>query len=499
MEPTQVSSGRVTADTSDRFDVIIVGAGISGINFAYRLQERLPHLSYTILDARYALGGTWDLFKYPGIRSDSDLYTFGFPWRPWTESKCIAEGPLIKKYIEESAAEHGIDKKVRFGHRANGASWSSKTGLWTLDVDAEGTRKDFFAQYVFMCTGYYDYKTPLQATIPGLENFEGKVVHPQFWPEDLDYTGKNVVVIGSGATAITLVPAMAKDAGHVTMLQRSPSFVLSQPTEDGIERGIRKYFPTWMGRKMIRFKWLLIPWLFVNFCRYWPQAARKMLRKETIAQLPESISADPHFNPSYNPFQQRMCFCPDGDFYASLRSEKADIVTGTIKTVTKNTIELSDGQILKPDIIVTATGLKIQFAGGMPVVVDGSTVHFREKFLWKNVMLQDIPNLFYVIGYVNASWTLGADATARLVCRMLKSMERKKATIVVPRITEQEREKMKELPVMNLTSTYVRRAKDVLPKAADHPQWRGRTSFFKDNWEAWFGDITTGLLYTRAG
>jgi cation diffusion facilitator CzcD-associated flavoprotein CzcO len=484
----------MTAPPENNYDILIIGAGISGINFAYRLQERLPHLSFAILEGRSSIGGTWDLFKYPGIRSDSDLYTFGFSWRPWTEKASIAEGGKILSYLKESAAMYCIDKKIKFQHHVNSANWSSKQRRWVLQVTADGKEEKVFqSQYLFFCTGYYDYDVPLQTVIPGIDNFQGPVVHPQFWPKDLDYTDKNIVIIGSGATAITLLPAMAKDARHVTMLQRSPSYLLSQPREDGLEVLIRKTLPTSWAHQAIRWKWLIIPWLFINFCTYLPNLAKKLLRAATIPQLPKSLQHDPHFKPLYNPFEQRMCFCPDGDFYGALREGKASVVTGHIDTVSKNSIKLKDGTEVHPDIIVTATGLKIRLAGGVKVTVDDSELNVPQKFLWKNIMLQDLPNCVFVIGYVDASWTLGADATARLVCRMIKRMMERGYEVATPKVDPGW--DMKETPMLRLTSTYVQRAKDAIPKAGDRAQWRGRTTYFRDIWEAWFGDLRSGMEY----
>ena len=483
--------------STNHYDVIIIGAGISGINFGYRLQEQNPDLSYTILDGRDALGGTWELFKYPGIRSDSDLYTFGFPWRPWAEQRAIAEGPLIMKYLQESAALYGIDKHMQFRHKVSSTSFSTEKQSWSLDVDANGTPRKMSCRFLLFCTGYYDYDTPLSTHIPGIENFHGEVVHPQFWPTNLNYTDKSIVIIGSGATAITLLPALAEKARDVTMLQRSPSFILSQPKEDGLEWFIRRTCPLSLQHKLIRFKWLLIPWLFINFCRYLPNAAKNMLKKATSAQLPPSLQHDPHFNPRYNPFEQRVCFCPDGDFYAALRSGKATIVTDHIDTVTEKSIRLRSGQELNPDIIVTATGLKIRVAGGINVTIDGKPLDIPEKFLWKSCMMQDLPNAAFVLGYVDASWTLGADATANLICRLLNKMKKERMGVAVPRLGEKEAT-MKEIPVLNLTSTYVQKGKSALPKAGDGAQWRARTSYFRDWWESRFGDLKSGMVYLKA-
>ncbi|KAK5697508.1 hypothetical protein LTR97_007646 [Elasticomyces elasticus] len=464
------------------YDVVIIGAGISGINFGYRLQERVPNLSYTILESRHELGGTWSLFKYPGIRSDSDLHTFGFPWRPWEEQTSIAEGDLIIKYMKESAAMYGIDKKIQFNHHVEDAEFSRSSHTWTFNVNANGEQKKLRSRFYLICTGYYDYKDPLQAQIPGIEDFKGIVAHPQSWPQDMDYTDKNVVIIGSGATAVTLMPNLAKKAKNVTILQRSPGYVMSQPSEDGIEWAIRKvtrYSKTWEHR-LLRWKWVLMPFLLTRFAYNFPNAARKMFGKAIQAQLPPTVPRDPHFNPSYNPFEQRVCLCPDGDYYAALRSGKATVETGVVETITPNSIKLVSGKELHPDIIVTATGIKVRFAGGVKIKVDGKPINVAEKFIWKGVMLEDIPNTAYVMGYVDASWTLGADATAQMVCRILKQMEKENVKEVVPRRSEYEKEHMEEQPLIRLTSTYVKRAKDMTPKTGSTGQWRPRSYYYKD-------------------
>lgn len=480
------------------YDVVIVGAGISGINFAYRLQERNPDLSFTILEGRHEIGGTWSLFQYPGIRSDSDLYTFGFPWRPWQESTSIAEGGLIINYMKESARVAGIDKKVQFNHKVESASWEDGEKAWTFDVTANGSeKKRLRSRFFLMCTGYYDYEQPLQTTIPGIDNFKGPVVHPQFWPRDLDYANKNVVIVGSGATAVTLLPSMAKTASHVTMLQRSPSYLLSVPSEDGIEKAIRKYFSESWQHRLIRFKWLAIPFLLTRLCYFFPKLGRKMFRSSIAAQLPPTMSMD-HFNPKYDPFQQRVCFCPDADFYKSLRKGTGSIETGVIDTVTADNIKLTSGKELHPDIIVTATGLKLRIGGGMRISVNGAPVNPGEKFVWQGVMLEDVPNCAFVIGYVDASWTLGADATAQLLCRMFKQMQKQKAVEIVPRRSEREKRDMQETKLLKLSSTYITKAKDVVPKTGDMGPWKARSYYFKDILIAWFGDIQKGLEWVRA-
>jgi cation diffusion facilitator CzcD-associated flavoprotein CzcO len=481
------------SDIAD-YDVVIIGAGISGINCAYRLQERNPELSYIILEGRHEIGGTWSLFKYPGLRSDSDLYTFGFPWRNWTSTSSIAQGNLIIDYVKESAEMYGIDKKILFHHKVDAANWSSDDKAWNLNVTTNGSQKTIRGRWLQLCTGYYDYEAPLQAVIPGIEDFKGEVVHPQFWSKN-----KNVVIVGSGATAVTLLPVLAKETSHVTMLQRSPSYLMSQPTEDGMEKFLRAWLPAALAYRLIRFKWILMPFLLTTFFKYFPNTAKKIVKGAAAKQLPANLAIDPHFNPKYNVFQQRLCFCPDGDFYACLRDGTGSVATGTIEKVSEKTIRLQSGEELHPDIIVTATGLKLQVAGGMSLTVDGSPYDVSEKYFWKGVMLEDLPNAAMTIGYVDASWTLGADATAQMVCRILKRMRKEGVAEVVPRCSDDQKSVMKVKPVLNLTSTYIKAAgTSVLPKAGDRGQWAPRSYYYEDILMAWFGDIKSNMDWIKA-
>lgn len=482
--------------TPTTYDVVIIGAGISGINTAYRLQTQLPSCNYTIIEARGALGGTWDLFRYPGIRSDSDLHTFCFPFRPWPEKKAIADGPSITKYINETAALYGIDKRVQFHKKFVGADWSSKSELWTLTLDARGEKETLQARFVIIGTGYYDYHNPLPAVIPGLGNFKGQVVHPQFWPGNLDYTDKKVVVIGSGATAVTLIPSLAQKAAHVTMLQRSPSYVLHRPTTDLIERFAQRFLPTWLGRKLMRWKNVLVPFLLFRVCRAFPEFAKSLLKAATTKELPPDIPHDPHFKPEYNPWEQRMCICPDGDFFAALRAGKTHVATGKIRTMTDNRIILESGEEIEADIIITATGLKMHLAGGAIVTVDGEVLVPGEKFIWHTAMLQDLPNAAFIIGYTNASWTLGADATALLICKVMNYMRRKNLSVAVPRVNDPM--KLKVLPLMDLKSTYIQAATTILPKAGDKGPWKPRSNYFSDMYNVWFGNFREGLEFSKA-
>ncbi|KAE8393755.1 hypothetical protein BDV23DRAFT_191201 [Aspergillus alliaceus] len=481
------------------YDVIIVGAGISGISFAYRLQEQNPNLSYCILEARHEIGGTWSLFQYPGIRSDSDLHTFGFPWRPWIDKDAIAHGSKISRYLKDSAAQEGIDHYIKYNHRVSHISWSTAAKEWTLQVSLKdpGATKELRARFIMLGTGYYDYDQPMHAEIPGLERFEGPVIHPQFWPKDLDYAGKSVVIIGSGATAITLLPAMAEKASHVTMLQRSPTYVVSIPREDKFEMAIRFFFPTLLASKLVRFKWMLTSFVMVTFCQWFPNIARWLFRRTIKKELPEGMSLDPDFNPSYAPWQQRLCVCPDGDFYACLRNGTGSVKTGVINTITPNSIQLGSGDELNPDIIVTATGLRLRLAGGMDIEVDGQPFHIPDHFLWKGAMLEGLPNLTLAFGYVDASWTLGADATAQLVCRLLHRMRQEGVSMIVPRLSESEQQGMRETPFLYLNSTYVQKGQSVFPKVGDRHQWRRRSYYWKDILGAWWGDIRTGMEWCR--
>ncbi|KID74489.1 FAD-containing monooxygenase EthA [Metarhizium brunneum] len=477
------------------FDVVIVGAGISGINTAYRIQSNFPRYRYCILEAREAIGGTWDLFKYPGIRSDSDLFTFGFQWYPWNRNNPIATGESILEYLAEASSKHGIDKNIRFKHKLQHASWSTEYQEWTLSVTRGTKATSISSRFVVFGTGYYDYSTPLQAHIPGLDTFAGQVVHPQFWPSTLDYTDKKVVVIGSGATAVTLVPKLAEKAKLATMLQRSPTYIVALPNRSA--RSLVDYvLPRAVALRLKRLRWIVTSRLLFLFCRAFPQSARWLFRRGTLRLLPPTTSFDPHFNPSYDPWTQRLCVCPDGDFYKALHTGRADVVTGTIRTVTPAGIQLEAGGFLDADVIVTATGLRIQLGGGATVDVDGRPVAPADKFMWRGAMLQDVPNAFFVMGYTNASWTLGADATATLAVRLLRTLGRKGGTSVVPRVRNPEAIEL--APLMNLNSTYVKAAAGAMPKAATGGAFAPRGNYLADEFRAKYGSLD-GLEWVRRG
>ncbi|OAL24828.1 hypothetical protein AYO22_05617 [Fonsecaea multimorphosa] len=432
------------------YDVIIVGAGISGIGLASRLQVRNPDLSYCILESRHEVGGTWSLFQYPGIRSDSDLYTFGYSWRPWNERSAIAHGSKIAQYLKECAAQEGIDQKIKFHHRVTRAEWSTEAKKWTLDLtDGESARgKTLSARFLFFGTGYYDYHRGRNANIPGLSDFQGTVVHPQFWPRDLDYADKNIVIIGSGATAVTLLPAVSEKASHV------------------------------------------------RYCQWFPRVARRMLRSMTKKELPVGMSLDPNFDPKYWPWEQRLCMCPDGDFYEALRSGKGSVKTGVIDTVTKIGIRLKSGEELAPDIIVTATGLKMQAAGGVKFIVDGQDFRISEHYMWRAAMLDGLPNAILSFGYVDASWTLGLEATAELACRLLRKMQKDKFSMIVPRYESNEKTRLREEGFMKLNSTYVQEGNADMPRFAAQSVWRRRSYYWRDIFSARWGSIKTGLEWS---
>jgi cation diffusion facilitator CzcD-associated flavoprotein CzcO len=478
----------------NHFDVVIIGAGLSGVNAAYRVQTRLPHASYTILEGRSEIGGTWSLFKYPGIRSDSDLHTFGFSFNPWQKPNPIATGESICEYIKDTAAKFGIDQHIQFNHKIVTADWSSDAQHWRLDVDNNGERKTYYAGFIMMATGYYDYDKPLDATIPGLSNFKGQVIHPQFWPEDYDYTGKKMVIIGSGATAITMLPAVVDGGvGSVTMLQRSPSYILSLPQKKPGQKRWYDYLPRWLALRVVRLQFVIIPFLFYLFCRQWPTRAANLLRKEAKRQLPPDFPIDPHFKPAYNPWDQRLCLCPDGDFFKCFESGRANVVTDTIKSVVADGIELNSGEKLDADIIVTATGLRLQLCGAISLSVDKKPVDIPSSYLWRSCMITGVPNLGVIIGYVNMSWTLGSDAASRLLTRLMKLMKTNGYTSATPKITEEEARNPRK--VLEIKSTYVMRGEKLLPHAGRTAPWLPRENWFRDRWDSERADLRKGLVF----
>jgi cation diffusion facilitator CzcD-associated flavoprotein CzcO len=467
-----------TAEIAAHVDVLIVGAGLSGIGAACHLQQRCPGRTFTIIESRGSIGGTWDLFRYPGIRSDSDMFTLGYSFKPWLGEEAIAPGDAIRSYIREAADEHAVTDRIRFNSRVVGASWSSERSLWTVEIEqtesvaggAEvGERTTMTCSFLFGCTGYYRYEEGYTPEFDGIEHFGGTLVHPQHWPEDLDYAGKRVVVIGSGATAVTLVPAMAREAAHVTMLQRSPSYILTLPGRDPIAELLRRVLPERTAYSVIRWKNVVLALGMFKLSRSAPKLVRRLLRGGVERQLPAGYDFDTHFKPRYDPWDQRVCFVPDGDMFKAISSGEAEIVTGKIDTFTETGVRLEDGTELEADVIVTATGLNLLALGGIEIAVDGREVDLAETVGYKGMMLSGIPNLSMTLGYTNASWTLKADLVNEYVCRLLNHMEANGYERCMPVAPDPS---SPTEPFIDLKSGYVTRALDQLPRQGVKAPWR---------------------------
>jgi cation diffusion facilitator CzcD-associated flavoprotein CzcO len=477
--------------TVEHLDVIVVGAGLSGVGAGYRLQTSLPGRSYAILEARHAMGGTWDLFRYPGIRSDSDMFTLGFQFRPWNKARAIADGRSIRRYIEETAAEFGIDRRIRFGERVTAAAWDTRAARWTVEVN--GGEKSYTCGFLYMCSGYYRYDQGYAPDFPDQQLFRGQIVHPQFWPEDLDYAGKRVVVIGSGATAVTLVPAMAETAGHVTMLQRSPTYIASLPAVDPIASVLNRRLPGRLAHQLNRFKSIVLTQAFYQYCQRFPDAARRALGRMTAAQLPPGYPLDPDFTPQYNPWDQRMCLVPDGDLFQSIREGRASVVTGTVERFTESGVRLTSGDELPADIIVTATGLQLQMGGGAAMSVDGREVAPGDTFVYRGCMLSGVPNFALCVGYTNASWTLRADLSSKYLCRLIRHMTAHGYSVAVPTRRDAGGDAR---PLLNLSSGYVQRAVSILPKQGDRPPWMIRQNYLLDFFTANFANVADEMTFS---
>jgi monooxygenase len=481
----------------EHVDVLIVGAGLSGIGAAHHVQTKCPWASYAIFEARGSIGGTWDLFRYPGIRSDSDMYTLGYSFRPWSGAKTIADGPSILQYIKDTAAEYGIDRHIRFHHRIVAAEWSSTDSMW--EVTAERTDPDtgevetvrLTCGFLFSCTGYYRYDHGYEPEFPGRTDFTGQVIHPQHWPEDLDYAGKRVVVIGSGATAVTLVPSMARDAAHVTMLQRSPTYVVSVPERSPIAKGLRRILPERLAGTATR--WILALGTQGSYflSKRRPDLVKKALRKGLERELPPGYDIDTHFTPKYDPWDQRLCAVPDGDLFKAIADGSASIVTGHIETFTPDGIRLTTGEEVEADIIVTATGLELLFLGGIDLVVDDEKVDVSEHLVYKGMMLEGVPNLAIAVGYTNASWTLKADLTSDYVTRLLNHMRATGTSKCVPVNDEPG---MEEAPLLGLDSGYIKRSADRFPKAGTRYPWRVYQSYLRDYRVLKKSDVDDGTM-----
>ncbi len=483
---------------TEHLDVVIVGAGLSGIGAAHHLQERHPQRTFALLEARAELGGTWSLFRYPGIRSDSDMHTLGFGFRPWREGKAIADGPSILAYLQETARAGGIDRRIRYGQRVLRADWSTPDARWLLDVAdaATGRTSRMTCGFLIGATGYYHYDEGYKPPLPGVDRFAGRIVHPQEWPEDLDCTGQRVVVVGSGATAVTLVPALAATAEHVTMLQRSPSYILTLPSEDPLDRPIRRLLPGRVAFPVLRWKNVLLQIFLYQVSQRRPAVVRRVLRGLAARQLPRGYDVDRHFNPRYDPWDQRLCIVPDGDLFKAIRAGRASIATEQIDTFTATGIRLASGVELDADLVVTATGLRLLMFGGIRLAVDGDKVDFPTRMAYKGMMLEGVPNLAFALGYTNASWTLKADLTGEYVGRLLAHMDRHGYVACVPRNDDPDVELR---PLLDFQAGYVLRSLGGLPKAGSKAPWRVYMNYVADLLALRYGSVDDGVMRFAAG
>ncbi len=476
---------------NEHFDVVIVGAGLSGIGAGYHLQANCPDRSYVILEGRDAIGGTWDLFRYPGIRSDSDMFTLGYAFKPWTEAKAIADGPSILNYVRETAREHGIDQHIRFGTQVKGAAWSTEDAAWTVEVMKDGKVSHVTANFVFLCGGYYSYAGGYTPEFPGVETFKGQLVHPQKWTPDIDHAGKRVVVIGSGATAVTLVPEMAKTAAHVTMLQRSPTYVVAAPAEDKAANWLRAKLPAKLAYAITRWRKVLFGMFFYNYARKQPAKVKAGIIEMVRKQMGPDYDVATHFTPTYNPWDQRICLVPDADLFTSLKSGRAEVVTDHIATFTPTGIQLKSGKVLEADIVVSATGLVLQAMNGLKLTVDGRVIDPGKTLSYKGMTYSDVPNLASAFGYTNASWTLKCDLTCEYVCRLLNHMTKTGNRQVTPRNTDPN---IGEVPWLDFSSGYVQRAMASFPKQGTKAPWKLHQNYALDLMNLRFTKIEDGVL-----
>jgi monooxygenase len=476
---------------TEHVDVAIIGAGLSGIGAAHHLQSAFPGKTYTILEARDAIGGTWDLFRYPGVRSDSDMHTLGYRFRPWTHAKAIADGPSILNYVRDTATEAGIEGHIRFGHRVVRAEWSTEDARWTVLAMHDGEPVALTANFLYVCSGYYHYDAGHVPDFPGMARFGGTIAHPQHWPAELDYTGKKVVVIGSGATAVTVVPAMADKAAHVTMLQRSPTYIMSLPAEDAIANTLRQLLGARITYPIVRWKNIVMGTLIYQLSRRRPQVVKSMIRKAALRQLPPGYDVDTHFRPKYQPWDQRLCLVPDGDLFAAVRAGRASVVTDHVKEFTETGLRLESGTELDADIVVPATGLRLLAFGGIQITVDGRAVELPKTMAYKGMMLSGVPNFAFTIGYTNASWTLKADLVSGFVVRLLRYLDAKGYDQFVPTNDDPS---VTEQPLMDFQAGYVLRSIDEFPKAGSRAPWRLGMSYAHDVVTLRHGRIDDGTM-----
>jgi cation diffusion facilitator CzcD-associated flavoprotein CzcO len=483
------------SEAAEYFDVVIIGAGISGIGAAHRLKQRNPHLRYTILERRARLGGTWDLFRYPGVRSDSDIFTLCFPWEPWTRPEMIADGTDIWEYLDETARKHRIDEHIQLDTYVRSADWDSTTDTWTVRAEQDGADKTYRCRFVFFGTGYYNYDEPYHPTFPGIEQFAGEVIHPQHWPESFDHTGKRIVVIGSGATAVSLIPSLTEKAAHVTMLQRTPSYMISATKVEPTANAIRKVLPLKAAHWIVRWRNAIVAGLMWVVARKAPEFSKRLLRRIAVRYLPDGYDIDTHFKPPYNPWDQRLCFIVGGDLYKEIADGRVEMVTDHIDHMDATGIVLKSGRHLHADAIVTATGLQLQALGGITVSIDGEKINPHDRFVYKRHMLEDVPNAAWCVGYTNASWTLGADMTARSVAKLLAYMDAHGYTHAYPHLGNVG---MPEQPAFNLQSGYVLRALDVLPKSGTRRPWVISHNFLRDVLDNRLRPLEEQMVFGRA-
>jgi cation diffusion facilitator CzcD-associated flavoprotein CzcO len=484
---------------TEYFDVLIVGAGLSGIGAAWHLQDKCPGKSYAILEAREASGGTWDLFRYPGVRSDSDMYTLGYSFRPWKEAKAIADGPSILTYIREVANDHGIDKRIHYGHKVVAAAWSTPDARWTVEVEAGPDRvpRRFTCSFLWMCSGYYDYEAGYLPEFAGMDRFKGRIVHPQKWTDDIDYAGKRVVVIGSGATAVTLVPALATTAEHVTMLQRSPTYMVARPSQDQLANKLRRRLPLKLAYWATRWRNVLLGMYFYQMCKRKPDKVKSLLLGGVRQMLGPDYDIDTHFTPRYNPWDQRLCLVPDADFFRAIRRGKVSLVTDHIKSFTETGVKLKSGAELAADLIVTATGLMLVPLGKAKLSVDGRAVDPAKTFIYKGMMYSDVPNLASVFGYTNASWTLKADLVCEYVCRLINHMDRGGYRQCTPRNGDPT---LAEEPWVNFSSGYIQRALSLQPKQGSKRPWKLYQNYALDLLSLRFGSMRDqAMVFSNQG
>jgi cation diffusion facilitator CzcD-associated flavoprotein CzcO len=484
------------ANEREHVNVLIVGAGLSGIGAAVHLRQNCPEKSYAILEARESMGGTWDLFRYPGIRSDSDMFTLGYSFKPWRGPKSITSGESILDYIKETAQEYGVEGKVRFGHKVVAAEWSSADSRWTVRAERDGEPVELTCDFLYGCTGYYRYDEGFSPKFEGTERFEGQIVHPQHWPEDLDYSGKRVVVIGSGATAVTLVPSMAERAEHVTMLQRSPTYVISRPAADPVARVLRRLLPEKLSYAATRWKNVFLMLASYKASRRWPQVVKRLIRRDLERQLPQGYDIDTHFKPRYNPWDERLCVVPDADLFKAIRADKAEVVTDHVETFTEKGIRLQSGRELEADIIVTATGLNLLVLGGMQILIDGKEKQISETVGYKGMMFSGVPNMCLALGYTNASFTLKTDLVADYICRLLKHMDANGYRVATPKAPAPS---VETEPFIDLKSGYVLRSLDQLPKQATTHPWRLHQNYAQDIRLLRKGPIDDEIEFSRGG